>query len=81
MFSNGCDKGEQIGIKTGDVTQMKTFEEFYDAYKKQMEYMISLLVNSDNAIDVAHAQRCPLPYESSMVDDCIKKGISCQEGD
>ncbi len=80
VFSNGCDKGEQIGIKTGDVTQMKTFEEFYDAYKKQMEYMISLLVNSDNAIDVAHAQRCPLPYESSMVDDCIKKGISCQEG-
>lgn len=80
VFSNGYDKGEQISIKTGDVTQMKTFEEFYDAYKKQMEYMISLLVNSDNAIDIAHAQRCPLPYESSMVDDCIKRGISCQEG-
>lgn len=80
VFSDGMDKGVQIGLKTGDVTQMKTFEEFYDAYKAQMEYMISLLVNADNAIDVAHMERCPLPFESCMVDDCIKKGKSLQEG-
>lgn len=80
VFSNGMDKGEQVGIATGDVTEMTTFEEFYDAYKKQMDYFISLLVNADNAIDVAHAERCPLPFLSCMVDDCIKRGISVQEG-
>lgn len=80
VFSNGMDKGEQVGIATGDVTEMVTFEEFYDAYKKQMDYFISLLVNADNAIDVAHAERCPLPFLSCMVDDCIKRGISVQEG-
>lgn len=80
VFSDGMDKGEQVGIRTGDVTRMKTFEEFYDAYKAQMEYMISLLVNADNAIDVAHAERCPLPFESCMIDDCIKRGKSTQEG-
>lgn len=80
VFSNGMDKGEQVGIQTGDVIQMTTFEEFYDAYKKQMEYCISLLVNADNAIDVAHAERVPLPFESCMVDDCISRGISVQEG-
>ena len=80
VFSNGMDKGVQIGVRTGDVTEMKTFDEFYDAYKKQMEYCISLLVNADNAIDVAHAERCPLPFLSCMIDDCLKEGKSVQEG-
>lgn len=80
VFSNGYDKGEKISIETGRVEDMTTFEEFYDAYKKQMEYNISLLVNADNAIDVAHATRCPLPFLSCMVDDCIKRGKTVQEG-
>ena len=80
VFSNGMDKGEMVGIPTGDVTQMKTFDEFFDAYKKQMEYCISLLVNADNAIDVAHAERCPLPFLSCMIDNCLKEGKSVQEG-
>ena len=80
VFHNGKDNGVQVGIDTGNVEDMKTFDEFYDAYKKQMNYMISLMVNADNAIDVAHAERCPLPYLSSMVDDCLKRGKSVQEG-
>ena len=80
VFANGMDQGEMVGIPTGDVTKMDTFEEFYDAYKKQMEYCISLLVNADNAIDVAHAKRCPLPFLSSMIDDCITRGKTVQEG-
>ncbi len=80
VFSNGVDKGKQISIQTGDVEKMETFEEFFDAYKKQMSYNISLLVNADNAIDVAHATLCPLPFESCMVDDCLKRGKSVEEG-
>lgn len=80
VFSNGVDKGVQIGPRTGDVAHMKTFEEFYDAYKAQMNYFIELMVNADNAIDLAHAERCPLPFQSCMVEDCIGRGKSLQEG-
>ena len=80
VFTNGLDTGVQVGPKTGHVEDMKSFEEFYDAYKKQMDYAISLLVNADNAIDMAHAERCPLPFLSSMVDDCMKRGRTVQEG-
>lgn len=80
VFSNGVDNGEQISIQTGDVTKMTSFDQVFDAYKKQMAYMITLLVNADNSIDVAHAERCPLPYLSCMVDDCISRGKSVQEG-
>ena len=79
-FSNGYSKGEKIGPDTGDVAEMKSFEEFYEAYKTQQAYMIKLLVNANNAIDLAHAVRCPLPFQSSMVDDCIGRGKSLQEG-
>ncbi len=79
-FSNGYDKGKKIGPDTGDVAEMKTFEEFYGAYKAQQSYMIKLLVNANNAIDSAHAVRCPLPFQSCMVEDCIGRGKSLQEG-
>lgn len=80
VFSRGRDRGVQIGVHTKPVEEMKDFDEFYDAYKEQMNYMIRLLVNADNAIDVAHAERCPLPFLSCMVDDCMKRGLSVQEG-
>lgn len=80
VFESGVDQGEIIGLPTKDITTMKTFEEFYDAYKTQMIYCIELLVNADNAIDQAHMERCPLPFLSSMVEDCIKRGKSVQEG-
>lgn len=80
VFSNGMDKGEQISIQTGPVENMTSFDEFFQAYKKQMKYQIALLVNADNAIDAAHMERCPLPFESCMVEDCLKRGKSLQEG-
>lgn len=80
VFSNGMDEGKQISIRTGEVEDMKSFEEFYDAYKAQMNYMLSLLVNADNAIDQAHAERCPLPFLSGMIEDCLGRGKSVQEG-
>ena len=80
VFSRGMDKGVQIGPKTPDVTEMRTYEEFENAYRAQMNYFIELLVNADNAIDLAHAERCPLPFQSSMVEDCIGRGKSLQEG-
>lgn len=80
VFTGGVDCGEQIGPATGDIEKMSSFEEFYDAYKTQMNYFISLLVNADNAIDQAHAERAPLPYLASMVDDCMKRGKTCEQG-
>ncbi len=80
VFSNGVDKGVQVGPRTGELHEFTTFDKFYDAYKAQMNYFIKLLVNADNAIDLAHARRCPLPFQSCMIEDCIGRGKSLQEG-
>ena len=80
VFSNGVDKGEQIGPQTGDVEKMTTFEEFYEAYKTQELALIEMMVHADNAVDYAHSIRCPLPFQSCLCDDCMDKGLSLQEG-
>ena len=80
VFSNGYENGEKVGPQTGDVTKMGTFEEFYHAYEKQMNYFIAVMVNALNCIDNAHATRMPLPFQSSMIDDCIGRGKALQEG-
>ena len=86
VMNSGADKsgseadGVQIGPRTPDITTMKSFDEFFDAYKEQTNYMLKLLVNADNAIDYAHAERCPLPFQSCMVEDCIGRGKSLQNG-
>ena len=80
VFSNGMDKGELIGLQTGDVEKMTTFEEFFEAYKKQQLHFIEMMVHADNAVDYAHSVRCPLPFQSCLCNDCIEKGTSLQEG-
>ena len=80
VFSSGVDKGEQISVKTKRVEDMTSYDEFFDAYKQQMNYNISLLVNADNAIDVAHGTLCPLPFESCMVENCVENGLCVEQG-
>ena len=79
-LNDGMDNGVQIGLATGDITSFQTFEALEDAYRKQMEWFVKLLINADNAVDVAHGERVPLPLLSCMVDDCIARGKTLGEG-
>lgn len=80
VFSNGYDKGVLVGLKTGDIASFTTFEEFVAAYKAQSDYQIAQLVNACNAIDIAHKERCPLPFVSCLIDDCIDEGKTIEQG-
>ncbi len=79
-FTNGWEDGELVTVETGDVLKMTTFDELYSAYKKQMTTSIALMVNAINAIDYAHAQRSPLPFESCLTDGCFESGKCVEEG-
>lgn len=79
-LNNGKVGNKQLGPITGDITTFKSIDDFYAAFKKQMEYFVYYLVEADNCVDYAHAERAPLPFLSAMVDDCIGRGKSVQEG-
>ncbi len=80
VFSSGVDDGVRVSPETKHVENIKSYDEFVEAYRTQMNYFIALLVNADNAIDKAHAERCPLPFLSSMVEDCIARGKTPEQG-
>jgi pyruvate formate-lyase/glycerol dehydratase family glycyl radical enzyme len=77
---NGRNGQVQLGPKTGEMKDFQNLGELMQAYKTQMEYFVKLLVEADNAVDYAHAERAPLPFESALVDDCLGRGKSMQEG-
>jgi formate C-acetyltransferase len=81
-LNDGMDPltGVQLGLQTGTIETMSTFEEVLASYRSQIEYFVKLLVISNNSCDIAHGRICPLPFLSSMVQDCINKGKSLQEG-
>lgn len=79
-MNNGFSNGKKIGLQTGDLTGFSDYQSLENAYRKQMEYFVNLLINADNSVDVAHCERAPLPFLSSMVDDCIARGKTVQEG-
>lgn len=77
---NGRTGNVQLGPQTGEMTDFHCVEDVLAAYQKQMEYFVGRLAEADNCVDIAHAERCPLPFESALVDDCIGRGMSAQEG-
>ncbi|WP_252223845.1 glycyl radical protein [Clostridium sp. ZBS2] len=79
-MNNGRLNGKQVGPETGEFTSFKNIDNFINAYKKQIEYFVFHMVAADNCVDIAHAERAPLPFLSSMLDDCIGTGKSIQEG-
>lgn len=79
-LNNGKSNGVQVGLETGELTSFSSIDEVIEAYRKQVAYFVMLMANAENSIDYAHAQRAPLPFLSSMVDDCIARGKSVMEG-
>lgn len=79
-LNNGKVGDKQLGPITGDMTSFRNIDDLFEAFKKQMKYFVYHLVEADNCVDMAHADKCPLPFHSALVDDCIGKGMSAQEG-
>jgi pyruvate-formate lyase len=73
---NGTDpvSGKPMGIKTGDFTDFKAFNELWEAYGRQAEFFIALISDRMAAIYQA-AGKCSCHLFGSMLfDDCIEKG-------
>ena len=67
--------GERLGVQTGNPVGFQTFEEFFAAYKKQVEYATDCVVDMANASQKAAALYAPNPYRSNLIEGCIEKGL------
>ena len=73
-------KGEQLGPKSGDPEKFTTWEEFWNAWKKQIRHIIKYTVNVYNMSEKIRAKFIPTPYLSTLVRGCIEKGLDVRNG-
>jgi formate C-acetyltransferase len=74
--NNGFDKftDKQIGPKTGNPEGFKNFDEFLNAYKKQIQHFADIKINGSNIIEEIIMENLPVPFLSVIIDDCIENG-------
>lgn len=81
-LNNGFDKytNKQIGLKTGNPEDFKSYDELYDAFLKQMHYFLDIKISGNNIIEKIFAKYMPVPFLSVIMDDCIEKAKDYNAG-
>ncbi len=79
---NGVDPrtGKQIGLETGAPEQFGTFEQFFEAFRQQANYLMDIKMRGNNVIERLYATYMPAPFLSVLIDDCIAKGKDYHDG-
>jgi len=79
---NGVDPNtlKQIGIKTGEADLFNTYDEFFEAFQKQLKFFIDVKIKGNCIIERLWAKYLPAPFMSVLIDDCIKNGKDYNEG-
>ena len=75
-LNDGFDKrtNMQLGPHTGNPADFKSYDEFFEAYKKQVRYFMDIKLAGNNIIERVFMKNMPVPFLSILIDDCIARG-------
>lgn len=81
-LNNGVDPktGNGIGLQTGKPEKFATFEDLFEAFKKQLKYFVDIKVKGNNIIERLYAEYLPSPFLSILISDCIANGKDYHDG-
>ena len=66
---------ELIGLETGDVCEMKTWEEFYEAYKKQHNNLLHKAFQQQHIVDRLRPEHFAAPLSSCLHNLCMESAL------
>lgn len=69
----------QLGPKTGDATQFKSFEDLWDAFVTQTRFGIDLALRAKDISRKLEIDYLPCPFIGSLDDGCIERGLGDTE--
>ena len=72
--------GKQTGLKTGLLTEYIDFSSLKKAFKLQIDFFADLMIKSCEVVERSHQLHLPSPFLSSVIDDCLNKGIDVTAG-
>ena len=81
-LNNGTDplSGEVVGLETGDPSAFEGFDMLYEAFVRQLNYIVDLKIKVNNYIERMYAKYAPAPFLSVVIADCIAKGKDYYDG-
>ncbi|MBW2219335.1 MAG: hypothetical protein JRF40_07580, partial [Deltaproteobacteria bacterium] len=80
LMTGKTEKILQDGPETGDAANFASWEEFWDAYRVQTEYIIKRCADLYERSESIRAEYFPTPYLSCLVKGCAEKGIDITKG-
>lgn len=72
--------GEQIGPDYGGLEEYETFEDLEEAFRKTVDYFIDEMMKAEVVVEKAHQKCLPTAFLSSVIDDCLDKGLDVTAG-
>jgi formate C-acetyltransferase len=72
--------GRQVGPRTGDPRAFASFQQFFDAFKTQLRYLLEWIIRVNNIADAGRGRWEPVPYNSALVDGCLENGKDSNAG-
>ncbi len=81
-LNDGVDPltGKQISPKTGDPRSFTSFEDLYQAFTRQLSFVVDLKIRINNYIERMFATGAPATFLSVLINDCIRKGKDYYDG-
>lgn len=81
-LNNGYDHytDKQIGLRTGDPTDFKSYDALKEAFIKQLKYFIDVKIHGNNIIEKIFAKHMPSTFMSVLTDGCKESGRDYNAG-
>lgn len=81
-LQNGVDpvSGEQIGPSNGEPRQFVNFEQMFDAYTQQLDFLLTRTVKYVGAHEQHWSQINPSPLIAGTIEDCLARGKDIGQG-
>ena len=81
-LNNGLDprSGKRIGLETGDPATFVTFDQLFEAYRRQLNHFLDIKIRGNNVVERLYATHMPAPFLSLLIDDCIARGRDYHDG-
>ena len=66
--------GEQVSVHTGDPREFKSFDDFFDAVKKHIDYAVDVVTSGNQLLDYLSMNYRPVPVLSLGFPHCMEAG-------
>ena len=72
--------GEQIAPNRGCLTDYETFEDLEAVFKEHLDYFMDKMILACEEVEKAHMDLLPSPFLSSVITDCMGRGMDVTRG-